>query len=99
ILLQETLNVLNGQDRFSEGMFLELSKAYFDGVWRRSAGGSCLEWLDTLCFENMGKDFRLIEERYPSQSLFVIQSEDDKRLWARYEGLKALGPFERKSAF
>jgi len=99
ILLKETLKVLNGEDRFSEGRFLDMSKAYFEGVWRQAAGGSCLNWLDDLGFEDMGKNFRLIEERYPSQRLFVIQNEDDERLWLRYESLKALGPFERRAAF
>ncbi|NJO17950.1 MAG: CRISPR-associated helicase Cas3' [Thioploca sp.] len=113
-LIEATEAVLGQQAVFQETDFLQLSEQYFHSCWNSQAQWNRIgqepvhQWLQEGDFEKIAKDFKLIFEKYPQRTLFIVGSAagklrcSDVNLWEQYEKIQrdnTLSPLEQQQAF
>lgn len=81
-LIEVTENVLK-QPLYQESEFLALSQNYFQATQARFSVNSVEDWLKSGNFNEIERNFKLIEEN-PQRSLFIVRTPKDKQLWDRY---------------
>lgn len=104
-LISKTTNVFKNKDfkNISESQILELNKNYFlevkEGMSNDKAN-EYLKYLYTISFENIGNNFKLIEEDYFKTDIFVEIDEEAKKIWKKYLDIKKIeNTFNRKKEF
>lgn len=101
VLLEVTREVLDKYGDVEEARFLEMSQAYFKQMNDRSKAAEVPVDQILSCgrFQEVEEAFQLIKD-LPNQSFFVIQNEEDQRIWERYQEIQEIEhPLERKRAF
>jgi CRISPR-associated endonuclease/helicase Cas3 len=101
-LIDTTGEILEAKESWDEREFLDLSQAYFKGCWQRMQQEKIDEWVRDGDFERIQKDFQLIPEGPPRQTLFVSANAIDRRLWETYVEIQSdpdLSPFEKDRQF
>lgn len=101
VLIEVTQEILNEYGDVEEARFLEMSQTYFKRMNDRSKAAEVPVDRILACgrFREIEEAFQLIKE-LPNQSFFVIQNEEDQRIWDRYQEIQEIEhPLERKRAF
>lgn len=101
-LIEATLKVLGTREVWRESEFLALSEAYFHACWHTQDQQSVDEWLIEGSFQQLERDFQLIEQGPPQRAWFIQQTAKDQRLWQQYQTLRQaqyLSPLEREKQF
>ncbi len=98
-LIEATVEALAGEREIGEDRFLPLTERYFQMCQQRSEQSR----VDTLLakgeFSRLETEFRLIEDGPPTVSMFVIQNDVDRKLWARYLALDEIDTADRRREF
>jgi CRISPR-associated endonuclease/helicase Cas3 len=102
-LIEKTKDVLKGSDIISEKQFLELNNQYFQKVkldQSEHISKERLEDIKNLQFDNLQKNFQLIEKTYEKTDVFIELDAAAKKIWAKYNEICA-NPnlIERKCEF
>lgn len=101
-LIEATEQVLGEQEVWEEGAFLHLSHAYFQACWQRLDQEPVDTWLQKGDFERIQRDFQLIPEGPPQQTLFVARTPNDLALWEQYDLIRRnpdLSPLDKDRQF
>jgi len=113
-LIEATKDVLGQQAVFQETDFLQLSEQYFKSCWNSQAQWNRIgqepvhQWLQEGDFLKIATDFKLILEKYPQRTLFIVGNpagklrQTDANLWKKYEKIQSdntLSPLEKEQAF
>lgn len=94
---QNKINIFNESQilEFNNKYFLELNKtiSYDESIKN-------LKYLYNLQFEEIGKQFKLIEEDYFKIDIFIEIDEDAKKIWKKFNEIKNIKElFEKKKEF
>ena len=102
-LIDKTKEVLKGFETIPENQFLNLNNQYFKIVKSTQSNDNSkelLRYLSNLRFENLQKDFQLIENDYVKLDVFVELDEIAQNLWQKYQCIREINnPLERKNEF
>ena len=101
VLIDVTREILNECGDVEEARFLEMSQTYFKRMNDRSKAAEVPVDRILSCgrFHEVEERFQLIKD-LPNQSFFVIQNEEDQRIWERYQEIQEIEhPLKRKRAF
>jgi len=102
-LIEKTREVLKGYDLISEKEFLKLNNYYFQKVKMDQSDHISKERLDDvkkMQFENLQKNFQLIEKTYEKTDVFIELDDVAKKIWSEYTKICILpNPLERKKKF
>jgi CRISPR-associated endonuclease/helicase Cas3 len=101
VLIEVTQEVLDKYGDVEEAHFLEMSQTYFERMADRSKAAEVPVDRILACgrFQELENKFQLIKD-LPNQSFFVIQNEEDQKIWDRYQEIQEIEhPLERKRAF
>lgn len=95
--------VLKGFETIPENQLLNLNNQYFKIVKSTQSNDNSkelLRYLSNLRFENLQKDFQLIENDYVKLDVFVELDEIAQNLWQKYQCIREINnPLERKNEF
>ncbi len=100
-VLIETVNeILKNRKEFEEKDIREIIKEYFEKLINKKAvNKSILESIKKFRFSDIN-EFKLIEEKYPKEDIFVEIDEEATNLLKKFENLSSIkNPFERKNEF
>jgi CRISPR-associated endonuclease/helicase Cas3 len=102
-LIEKTKEVLQGSDIISEKQFLELNNQYFQKVKTDQSEHISKERLDDIKkmqFDNLQKNFQLIEKTYEKTDVFIELDDTAKKIWTEYTAICAVpNLLERKKKF
>ncbi len=101
VLIKVTREVLDKYGDVEEAHFLEMSQTYFKRMTDRSKAAEVPVDRILACgrFQELENKFQLIKD-LPNQSFFVIQNEEDQKVWDRYQEIQEIeDPLKRRQAF
>lgn len=102
-LIEKTKEVLKGSDIISEKQFLELNNQYFQKVKMDKSEHISKERLNdikNLQFDDLQKNFHLIEKTYEKTDVFIELDDTAKKIWTKYNEICAVpNLLERKKKF
>jgi len=102
-LIEKTKEVLKGNEIVNENQFLELNNLYFKKVKMDQSEHISKERLNDikyLKFDNLQKNFQLIEKTYEKTDVFIELDDTAKRIWTRYNDIcSESNLLERKKKF
>ena len=102
-LIEKTKEVLKGSDIISEKQFLGLNNQYFQKVKMDQSehiSKERLEDIENLQFDNLQKNFQLIEKTYEKTDVFIELDDTAKAIWTKYNEICAKpNLIERKREF
>jgi CRISPR-associated endonuclease/helicase Cas3 len=102
-LIDKTKEVLEGFKTIPENQFLNLNNQYFKivkGTQSNDNSKKLLGYLSNLRFENLQKDFQLIQNDYIKLDVFVELDALAQNLWKKYQCIREIkNPLERKNEF
>jgi CRISPR-associated endonuclease/helicase Cas3 len=103
-LIDKTKEVLKeAPERISENYFLTLSNNYFKKIkdsGSDDASNKILSFVQKLEFEQLYKNFKLIQDDYYKIDVFIELDYFAKAVWNQYKAIKELkNPLERKNEF
>ncbi len=111
VLLNITQSILKNRKCIAEPEILNISKIYFEETSRRKVQNESMALIDCIKFLIYSsvdedsysiEDFKLIDEEYFEQSVFVEIDDEAKELWQKFIKLyseKSLDRFERMKGF
>lgn len=92
-LTSNTIDILRSCGRcIGEGEILELNRRYFRALksgMSDDASRKCMNMISGLEFEDLGKEFKLIEGDEPRVDLFVELDERAAKIWQSYKALRS----------
>lgn len=91
-LISKTLDILKPiKSSIRESAILELNNKYFKAVKRGMGDEKSKEnlaCLSQLSFQDLSKNFKLIEEDYPKVNVFVELDQKAAEIWEKYQDLR-----------
>ncbi|MBA7554096.1 hypothetical protein ES705_46708 [subsurface metagenome] len=100
ILLGVTKEVLEKRKSFNESYFFDLGNHYFKLMYERSEAQQIDKLLLEGEFQQLEKEFLLIDNKWFQQSYFVIQDAKDQRIWDWFKALDDIEcPMARRREF
>jgi CRISPR-associated endonuclease/helicase Cas3 len=91
-LISKTLDILKPiKSSIRESAILELNNKYFKAVKRGMGDEKSkknLACLSQLSFQDLSKNFKLIEEDYPKVNVFVELDQKAAEIWEKYQDLR-----------
>ena len=100
VLIDATKKILRLNMHFEEKMLREIMHSYYSTLIRITASDHSVE--EAIERHNYGdlKNFRLIEENYPKEEVFVVIDDDAQIVLNKYLSLRdIIDPFERRDRF
>jgi len=101
-LMERTKEVLEGKKIVYEEDYLELNEAYYNAVSKymsRDISRKLLNMINNLEFENVEKNFRLIEAQ-DKVSVFIEADDKAHKLWCQFKNIMSKkDPIERREEF
>lgn len=102
-LIQKTKEVLKNTDIISENQFLELNNAYFHKVNESKSNDKAIEllgYIKELRFENIGKEFLLIDIQYEKVDVFIELDDNACDIWNKFVMIRNINNvLERRNLF
>ena len=102
-LIDKTKEVLKGITAIPENQFLDLNNQYFNNVKGAQSNDNSMDllgYLSNLKFEDIQKNFKLIENEYVKIDVFVELDANAHEIWQKYQHIRAIkNPLERKKEF
>ncbi|MCE1248060.1 MAG: CRISPR-associated helicase Cas3' [Firmicutes bacterium] len=105
VLLGITEELFETSTTIPESSFFTFSRNYYKGVMQKTStqkGDLVLDAISALDFIKVKSGFRLIDEKFRTQDLFIPIDEQAKLLWTKYEQLQSnpdIKHFDKKSEF
>lgn len=84
LLLDATTKLLGTREQVPEADFFKLSAEYYHDLQDRGADAELERVYAEMRFEEMGKQFRLIEEQAPQRPVYVLADPEAQRYWNIY---------------
>ncbi len=100
VLINATEDILKSYKRFEEKRLRNIAKSYYSNLSERTARDHVVE--NAIIKHNYGdlREFKLIEEKYPKEDVFIMVDDEAKEVFDKYLALKNIeNPFERKNKF
>jgi len=91
-LIEKTKEILKDSDIISEKQFLEINNQYFQKVkldQSEHISKERLEDIKNLQFDNLQKNFQLIEKTYEKTDVFIELDDTAKKIWTKYNKICA----------
>ncbi len=102
-LIEKTKEVLKNTDIISENQFLELNNAYFHKVNESKSDDKAIEllgYIKELRFENIGKEFLLINIQYEKVDVFIELDDNACDIWNKFVMIRNINNvLERRNLF
>ena len=99
-LMDKTLDILKPiKGLIKESEFLDLNNKYFKAVKMGMGDEKSkknLAYLSQLSFQDLSKEFKLIEEDYPKVNVFVELDETAIEIWKKYQDMRMEKDFKEK---
>lgn len=100
VLIDATRDVINNKIIIEENKVHQLGQEYYELVYQRTSADHVDDYLKEWRFEDLERDFQLIEETGSRQSYYVSTCNEDYELWNRYIGIMEMrDPFQRQHEY
>ena len=100
VLIDIAEKILKRYNRFEEKKLRDIAKSYYSALPEKTASDKIVE--NAIKNHNYGdlREFKLIEEKYPKDDVFIMIDNEAKEVFDKYIALKNIEkPFERKNKF